>query len=350
MRSAVRLCIAGVVVFGLAAAALILRNQLFMQKYAGFQKPAFVEIAKGTGTMRIGEQLAEAGVIRQSWQFAALRLLRFGKRLQAGDYQFKTAASASEVYDRIARGDVFYYELRIPEGSNIWDIAALIEEQGIVSSVDFLVAARDPLLVRDLSSRANSLEGFLFPATYKFKRHVSAKDVCRALTTQFKKVWKEVGGDKNVHDTVTLASMVEKEAKLAEERAQIAGVYANRLQAGMKLDCDPTVIYAALLDDRYRGTIYQSDLNSENPYNTYRHKGLPPGPIANPGRASLLAALEPDATKDLYFVARTDGSGAHVFSTNLRTHNQAVQQYRKGEAATVASKPGPRKASARRRR
>jgi len=350
MKILVRLGILVLLVVAATIAVLIFRSQLFEQKYAGFQKPVFVEIAKGTGTLKIGEQLASSGVIRSRWQFVAMRLFRPGKAPQAGDYQFKNAASAAEVFDRIARGDVFFHDLRVPEGSNIWDIAALVEDHQIVRSVDFLVAARNPQMIRDLAPTANSLEGYLFPATYKFKRRVTAEEICRAMTGHFRKVWKEIGGERNVREVVTLASMVEKEAKLPEERALIAGVYANRLQKGMRMDCDPTVIYAALLEDRYRGTIYQSDLNSDNPYNTYKKTGLPPGPIANPGLLSLEAALHPQETQNLFFVAKPDGSGGHVFSTSMKAHNAAVAEYRKGSNGEAKEKPNHSAPSTARRR
>ena len=341
MKTAIRLVILVLVLIGFAIGALVLKSQLFDQKYAGFQKPVFVEIAKGTGTLKIGEQLASEGVIRNSWQFLAMRLVHFGRAPQAGDYQFKTAASPADVFDRIARGDVFYHELRVPEGSNIWDIAAQVEDLKIVRSVDFLVAARNPSLIRDLVPTANSLEGYLFPATYKFKRRVTATEICHAMTNHFRRVWKDLGSVKNIREVVTLASMVEKEAKLSDERALIAGVYANRLSKGMRMDCDPTVIYAALLEDRYRGTIYQSDLDSDNPYNTYKRTGLPPGPIANPGLQSLQAALRPAETPNLFFVAKTDGSGGHVFSSSMKAHNEAVAAYRKGTEGETKEKSNP---------
>lgn len=341
MKILVRLGVVLLLLIAAGASVLILRSQLFDQKYAGFQKPVFVEIARGTSTRRIGDQLASAGVIRSSWQFVAMRLLRFGNTPQAGDYQFKSAATTAEVFDRIARGDVFFHELRVPEGSNIWDIAALVEEHQIVRSVDFLVAARNPRMILDLVPAANSLEGYLFPATYKFKRRVTAEEICRAMTSHFRNVWNEIGGDRNVREIVTIASMVEKEAKLPEERSLIAGVYFNRLDKGMRMDCDPTVIYAALLEDRYRGTIYQSDLNSDNPYNTYKRIGLPPGPIANPGLLSLQAALKPGKTQNLFFVAKADGSGGHVFSSSMKSHSAAVAEYRKGTNGDSKERPGP---------
>ena len=150
------------------------------------------------------------------------------------------------------------------------------------------------------------------------------------MTDKFREVWKSLDATSGIHETVTLASLVEKESKLGEERAQIAAVFQNRLRIGMKLDCDPTTMYAAMLDNRYRGSIYQSDLASDSPYNTYRHAGLPPGPIANPGLAAIRAALHPAASEALYFVLRPDGSGGHQFSNSLAEHTAAVARYRRG--------------------
>jgi peptidoglycan lytic transglycosylase G len=200
-----------------------------------------------------------------------------------------------------------------------------------MKGADFLRVARDPSPIRDLAPDAPTLEGYLFPSTYRIERSTTVKQLARMMTDLFRKHWRElqpsVEVNTAVNPIVTLASLVEKETALAEERPLVASVYANRLRMGMPLDCDPTTIYAALLEGRYRGTIYRSDLDSHNPYNTYRHAGLPPGPIANPGLAALKAALAPAATSYVYFVARADGSGGHQFSDNIEAHNRAVEQY-----------------------
>ena len=191
-------------------------------------------------------------------------------------------------------------------------------------------AARHAALIRDLDPQAPSLEGYLFPDTYKLKRHTTPEDLCLTMTARFREVWRGLGIAGNPHEIVTLASLVEKEGKLSEERPMIAAVFRNRLNLGMKLDCDPTTIYAAELDGRYRGVIHRSDLDSRNPYNTYQHAGLPPGPIANPGLGSLHAALHPADTEALYFVLHPDGSGSHQFSKDLAAHQKAVETYRRG--------------------
>ena len=300
--------------------------------YRGFSGDTFVDIPHGTSTRGIAELLADAGIVRSRWDFMAARLLAPGRVLQAGEYEFTGSATPFEVYSRIAHGDVFYYELIVPEGKNMFDIAASAEQLGLFSSAQFLAAAHDPSLIRDLDPKAPTLEGYLFPKTYKLSRHTTPERLCRIMTASFREAWQSLGTDAGVHDTVTLASLVEKEGKLAEERPRIAAVFENRLRIGMKLDCDPTTIYAALLNDRYRGVIHRSDLDSEDPYNTYRHAGLPPGPIANPGLASIRAVLSPANSEALYFVLRPDGSGGHQFSSNIAEHEAATGRYRHGRA------------------
>ena len=214
----------------------------------------------------------------------------------------------------------------------MFDIAASVGRFDFLKASDFLRAARNPALIHDLAPQAPTLEGYLFPATYRITRSTTVQQLCAMMTSQFRKQWRELQGPadaKPVNEIVTLASLVEKETGRPQDRPIVASVYANRLRKGMALDCDPTTIYAALLDARYRGTIYRSDLNSDNAYNTYRHAGLPPGPIANPGVASLKAALMPAETNYLYFVVKGDGSGEHKFSETIAQHNVAVQQYRR---------------------
>jgi UPF0755 protein len=278
----------------------------------------------------MAELLANAGVVRGQWEFLAARFVSTGHVLQAGEYRFQQPASAVEVYNRIARGDIYYLELLVPEGKNIFDIGAAAEQLHLFKAGEFVRAAQDPTMVRDLDPKAPSLEGFLFPNTYRLGRQTTPERLCRIMTAKFRDTWQSLHTDAEVHRTVTLASLVEKEGKLPEERPQIAAVFQNRLRLGMKLDCDPTTIYAALLANRYRGTIYRSDLESQDPYNTYQHAGLPPGPIANPGIASIRAALKPAESAALFFVLRPDGSGGHQFSSNMADHEAAIARYRRG--------------------
>jgi UPF0755 protein len=299
------------------------------QPYQGFEEPVFVDLPRGTGAFAMGQRLAAAGVVRSPWDFVAARLWARGRVLQAGEYRFDRAATAGQIVQRLSRGDVFYYALTVPEGWNMFDIAQAAGQFGVFSTDEFLRAARDPSAIRDLDPEAPSLEGYLFPETYRLTRHASPRDLCRQMTARFREAWNKTGGG-NVHRTVTMASLVEREGKLAEERPLIAAVFFNRLRSGMTLDCDSTTIYAALLDQRWRGAIHRSDLASGNPYNTYRRAGLPPGPIANPGLESIRAALHPARSEALYFVARPDGSGGHQFSLRLAEHRAAVERYRRG--------------------
>jgi UPF0755 protein len=310
--------------------AVVLIARRPSQPYQGFQNEIFVEIPRGTSTRGMADLLAQAGVVRSRWDFLAARAMKPGRVLQAGEYRFQHAASAFEVVDRIARGDIFYYELVVPEGRNLFEIAASVEQLGLFPAAQFLAAARDPAMIHDIDPQAPSLEGYLFPNSYKLGRHITPERLCHLMTAKFREVWGGLGTQANVHDTVTLASLVEKESKIPEDRPRIAAVFENRLHIGMKLDCDPTTIYAALLDGRYHGVIHRSDLDSDHAYNTYRHAGLPPGPIANPGLASLQAALHPAESDALYFVLRPDGSGAHQFSSSIAEHQAATERYRRG--------------------
>jgi len=292
------------------------------EPYRGFDGEVFLQFPKGSGTRAIAQKLADAGVVRYAWQFRLARAIHPRTTLQAGEYRFDQAASVDDVFRRLGRGDVFYFSFTVPEGSNIFDIARLLESEGIMSVEDFLKAAKN-------------LEGFLFPSTYRVTHFTTPEALCQTMTAQFHKEWNKLMPDPGVDmvKTVTLASLIEKETGIAEERSEVASVFQNRLKIGMTLDCDPTVIYAALLEDRYRGVIHRSDLDNAHPYNTYRHAGLPPGPIANPGASSLAAALHPSQTDYLYFVAKPGGDG-HVFTSNLAAHNKAVGSYRlaKGKA------------------
>ncbi len=290
-----------------------------MDRYAGFEVPVFVDIPRGTPTLRIGEMLAEAGVLRHPLLFPLARLTKPGAKPQAGEYRFARAATPADVFARIAKGDVYLVELRVPEGSDVFDIAALVERAGLGAAPEFARAALQ-------------YEGYLFPSTYRFRRNTPVEAICHTMRAQFDKVWEELGGGASRQaSVVTLASLVETEAALEEERARIAGVYRNRLEKGMRLECDPTVEYASKLEGRWRGMIHKSDLERASPYNTYRHEGLPPGPVANPGEASLKAALRPEATDALYFVARPDQSKGHVFSRDYAAHQKAVEAYRRGQ-------------------
>ena len=312
---------------GIVAAGALVYN--LDAPYAAFTGETFVDIPKGSSTAQIAETLANAGVIRHTWTFKLARIIFRNRKLQAGEYRFAKPASVEGVYDRIARGDIYYIELTVPEGKNMFDIGAIAEQAGLFPAAKFIAAARDPSPVRDLDPAAPTQEGYLFPSTYRVNRHTSPGQLCRMMTQHFREVWKGFANPPDAHRVVTLASLVEKEGKLPDERPKIAQVFEKRLAIGMKLDCDPTTIYAALLESRYRGAIHKSDLASDSAYNTYRHAGLPPGPIANPGAASIQAVLHPSDTAYLYFVKRPDDSGGHTFSETMATHEIAARKYRR---------------------
>ena len=290
----------------------------------------FVDIAPGTGSQSMAAQLERAGVIRSRYAFDLLRVLRPG-RLVAGEYRFNHPAPLTEIYARLHRGDVFTVSITIPEGYNIFDIAQAIASAGLGDRDAVLAAERSQTsLISDLSPQAPSLEGFLFPDTYRFTHHSTPVQILAAMVRRFRQVSMQLNlGDsgRSVANTVTLASLVEKEVGQKDERPLVAGVFINRLAHDIPLATDPSVIYAALLENRYRGTIYHSDLQSDSAYNTYRHAGLPPGPICNPGVAALKAAIAPAHTDYLYFVA--DAQGHSRFSSTLGEHAQQVQQYRR---------------------
>jgi UPF0755 protein len=303
----------------------------YLGPYRAFGSQAFVEIDRGMSSQSIAKELARDGVVRSPWAFLTVRALHPGSTLQAGEYRFDSALNTWQVFDKIHRGEVFYEEFTVPEGSNIFDIANLLAAGDTVRPADFLKAAADPEPIRDLDPVAPDLEGYLFPSTYRITHKTTARQLCRILTGEFRKQWSQLASPSDngrVHSVVTLASLVEKESAIPAERPLIAGVFANRLRLSMPLQCDPTTVYAALLEDRYRGVIHRSDLASANPYNTYTHPGLPPGPITNPGRSALQAALAPAQNNYLYFVAKPDGAGSHTFSATLSEHEKAVALYR----------------------
>ncbi|HEU5231905.1 MAG TPA: endolytic transglycosylase MltG [Terriglobales bacterium] len=293
----------------------------------GPSQQTFVDFKNGSSARHIATELKQAGMIRSRWAFLLVHLYRH-RSLKAGEYAFDHPDTLSNIYNRIARGDTYARVLTVPEGYNIFDIAAEVEKLGIDSQQNFLEQARSQVaLVHDLDPFAPSLEGYLYPDTYRFARKNKAPDVIAAMVKRFHQEAHQIGLTSDVHRIVTMASIVEKETAVADERPLVAGVFYNRLAQHMALDTDPTVIYAALLANRYRGTIYASDLKYSSPYNTYRNQGLPPGPIANPGKDSLLAAMHPTHTDYLYFVS--DNQGHHRFSKSLEEHQRNVAEYRR---------------------
>jgi UPF0755 protein len=303
------------------------------QPFQGFPNGGvYVDIPHGASQRAIARLLEDNGVVRSRFAFEGLCRWRQGSTLEAGEYFFDHPVTAFEVYDAIANGRVYVKEFVVPEGFTMFDIADLAASEGFLSRDEFLEAARDPSPIRDIAPAAPTLEGFLFPATYEFPRHMTGKDMTSAMVKKFRQEWLTLPSENtlpgyNLQNIVTLASLVERETPRPEERPHVAGVFENRLRIGQPLQCDPTVVYALTLAGEYSGKLNGGDLRFNSPYNTYENKGLPPGPISNPGEAALRAALDPPPTEDLYFVANTEGG--HFFSKTLQEHNQNVARYRR---------------------
>lgn len=307
----------------------------------------FVLLRPGLSSRHIADELQRQGVINSARAFLLFHYLATpGSSLKAGEYKFDAASNAVQVHERVIRGDVFKHTVTIPEGYNIFDVAGAVEAAGLGPRQDFLRVARNELsLIADLDPQATSLEGYLFPDTYQLTRTQTMGDIAAIMVRRFRQEGRALGllpsanesgrsalaGSADLHRVVTMASIVEKETAVAEERPVVASVYYNRLSRKIALGADPTVIYAALLGERFKGGIYQSDLRSDSPYNTYRFAGLPPGPIANPGSASLRAAMHPAQTEYCYFVS--DANGHHRFARTLDEHSRNVQLYRRAMAA-----------------
>jgi UPF0755 protein len=323
--------IALLVVIVAAAAVWILIG--VARPYKGYDAPEqFVEIGPGAGPRTIGRRLVEAGVVRDQVSFAfALSRSGQSRRLQAGEYRFDRPMTAYEVIDKIARGDVYVRPVTFREGLTIKQMAAIYEKEGFGKAEEFVHASRNAALVHDLDSAATDLEGYLFPETYALPRAKGARELVQRMVTSFRDaltteiVDRAAARGLSVRELVTLASLVEKETARPEERPLVAAVYTNRLRIGMGLQCDPTVIYALEREGKFTGNLRREDLRFDSPYNTYRYAGLPPGPIAAPGRASLEAAANPADVPYIYFVSRNDGS--HAFASNLDEHNRNVFEY-----------------------
>ncbi|MGB6973451.1 MAG: endolytic transglycosylase MltG [Terracidiphilus sp.] len=296
----------------------------------GPESETFVEIAPGESTARIAEQLEEAGIIRNRYAFDLLRWVERGS-LKAGEYRFDHRAQMTEVYARIERGDVYTRTVIVPEGANIFEIGQRLEEAGLGTEDEFLKAQAQNLgLIQDMDPKATSLEGYLFPDTYRFTRAETMTQILKTMVGQFRKEAAALDLTGNMHNVVTMASLVERETAVNGERPIVASVFENRLARKMPLMTDPSVIYGLELEGEWRGRIYASDLKRNTPYNTYLRAGLPPGPIANPGAKALAAAMHPAETKYLYFVAAgTNPQGQSLFASTLAEHARNVAGYRK---------------------
>lgn len=323
-------------VFLVAAAGIALALHHDWQTAGEPAQGGTVEIPRGLGTREIVGLLEDKKVIRNGTS-ALVYIFYSGARhkLQAGEYLFDQPMTIPEVIGKLASGAVVLHKFTVPEGLTAAVVAQKWEEQGFGAAGEFSDAEAAAIdLVHQIDPHAVSVEGYLFPETYLFRKHTTARQAVEAMIARFQqieaKLRQVVPAEKwplNLHDTIILASLVETEAKQPDERPLIASVYLNRLSRHILLQCDPTVIYALQLASKYKGTLTLADLQFNSPYNTYVKPGLPPGPIANPGYASLLAAIQPAATNYLYFVRTVEFR--HTFSENLAAHNRAVAAYRK---------------------
>lgn len=338
------------------------------QPYQGFGVDGvFVDVPHGASSRAVGHLLQSNGVIRNAKAFELYARRKSPRTVQAGEYFFDHALSGRDVFWKLAKGDVYEQPFTVKEGDTMFDIAKELEKAKLMTRDEFLAAAGDPSLVRDIAPGAPTLEGFLFPATYHLSRHPVATELTADMVRKFKEEWtvaktgeattsspqntaaapaaiepsNNVTTDaRPVLAVVTLASLVERETPRREERPLVAGAFSNRLEKGMALQCDPTVVYAMERVHKYRGSLSGKDLKFDSPYNTYEHSGLPPGPIANPGEASLRAALQPAETKYIYFVANTHGG--HFFAATLAEHNRNVLKYRRLlEGGSADEPPAP---------
>jgi len=311
--------------------------------------PQALVVPPGASAEAIGRQLQDVGLVRHPLVFRVLVLVRgAGGELKAGEYSVEGPVSLVQIVEMLTRGAVVRREVTFPEGRSIEEMARLAAARGIVAA-EFLEAAGDPAPIRDLDPLATDLEGYLFPDTYDLPRTENpAATLVARMVGRFREV---IAPDLvrlpsrtlTVRELVTLASLVEVETARPEERPRVAAVFLNRVRKGMPLQTDPTVIFAMRKAGTWNGNIRKKDLDIDSPYNTYRVAGLPPGPIASPGRESLLAVLDPAQVKDLYFVSRNDGT--HEFSETLREHNQAVDRYQRFRRGKRSSAEGTSKAS-----
>jgi UPF0755 protein len=319
------------------------------QPYKSFPaEGVFVDIPRGASSRGVARLLQKNGVVRSALAFEVYARRHPRRTMQAGEYFFDRAIAGKDVFWKIAKGEVYVLPFTVREGETIFDIAHELETAKFLPADDFLKVASDAELIHDIAPQAKTLEGFLYPATYNLPRHPAATELAAEMTRKFKDEWKKVaatatadgseaGQPRMILSTVTLASLVERETPKPEERPLVAGAFENRLRKGMPLQCDPTVIYALEQIGGYKGTLTGKDLHFDSPYNTYQHTGLPPGPVGNPGEASLLAALHPAETDYIYFVANTHGG--HFFSATLAEHNKNVVKYRRLLAGLPADPP-----------
>jgi UPF0755 protein len=322
--------ILGAVIFGFLK--LVVYSQNFLAPETA-SREVVISIPQGATNAQIAQILKEAGVIRSSEAFTwALKIRSYFRRpasLKAGEQALDPSQDVWGIIATLHKGHFKLYPFTVPEGRNMTEIALAVEAAGLGRARDFLALCQDPTYIATLGLRANSLEGYLFPETYSFPRGTPLKTIVEAMTEQFFRVWNKYSAiatmkGLSLNETVTLASIVEKETGRPDERPLIAGVFLNRLEKRMRLQTDPTVIYGL---PNFNGNLTRADLETPHPYNTYVIDGLPPGPICSPGEEAIKAVLNPALGDYLYFVSRNDGS--HHFSSTLAEHNRMVNRYQR---------------------
>lgn len=291
-----------------------------------------VWVQPGQGLKQISHTLQQQGLIRSAWKFQLLAYQQQkGRKLKAGEFLLSGDMTPNDILDVLASGKIRLHRVTIPEGLNLYETANLLEERGFLDGAEFVALATNPEFAQRLGVEADRLEGYLFPDTYLLPRALTASRMVEMMVKQFhRRITPEIEARAaelgfSLHEVVTLASLIEKEAVMNDERWIISSVFHNRLKRNMRLDSDPTAVYG--LED-FEGPILRRHLQIDSPYNTYRFRGLPIGPIANPGLNSIQAAVDPLETDYLFFVAR--GDLTHKFTTSLEEHNQAVQKYIRG--------------------
>lgn len=311
---------------------VVISGLAYLTYFSSSTKKVVVEITNGLGIKDIAQRLEESRVIKNGEVFIIYVLLKgVGNRLQAGEYEFRPGATISSVTRKLVSGDVVVRRLTIPEGVNVNEIGELLEKKRVVTKEEFLNRARSMEFAEELLGQSyRSFEGYLFPETYFYKKGITADELIRLMVKRYKEVWGSINKVRSEsrlkeHEIVTLASIIEEETGVPEERRLISDVFHNRLRLGMRLESDPTVIYG--LGSGFYGDLTKETLKNNSDYNTYTNFGLPPGPISNPGKASLEAALNPPELNYLYFVSK--GNGTHEFSTNYSDHVNAVNIYQK---------------------
>jgi UPF0755 protein len=333
-RARAALAVVAVIAVLAAGAAALVGNQVWQQIHEPFKgydgAEQFVEIPSGASTAEIRRRLMQSGVVGNEFALrAALWWSGRSRALQAGEYRFDRPMTPLEVVDTLANGDIYTRRITFPEGLTIREMAMVYESNGFGKGRDFLRAASDASLITDLDAKAPDLEGYLFPETYALPRTTPASQLVAMMVDRFRTTFREIpqqnGTPLTTRQLVTLASLVEKETGAPPERPIVSAVYRNRMKVGMGMQADPTVVYALVKAGRYDGNIRKTDLDFDSPYNTYKYPGLPPGPIASPGRASLEAAAAPADVPYLYFVSRNDGT--HVFAETLAQHNANVYRF-----------------------